>query len=725
MIKIHELSDQQKCDLVENRWSSSETVWDIVRKTYDANLAAYKNSPAWLQELPRKKSKVRANRIFVNMEAVINSVIANPPKPIMIPGRSTDTAKELAMQQEKYFLVKYKERNSKETLRKGLRNLYFGRLIVLKKFWDPKINDFNTRALDPRNVRFGKASTKEDDSEFSIEEITDSLTAVMRRFPKMADRIRAMRGYDSEAEAFINNPDVKYKEAWIRDYVIFKYENLILGCIKNPYWDWEGLLITQEEADKIEADETIGDVRRNLMSSIKSQQDSRRGSQQQAIALMAAKEDYAKNKPAAEENGETAADTEPDEGEEAGEKTKDTEPDEVLPLLENQEEPVTYQAYYFNHFDQPRKPYIFATLFNNENSPIGQTDMITQGIPLQENIDETKRDITENAKVVNGTMKVDASVMSKADAQRIRYEAGGVLWGKGVVAGVQRETGEALPAFVINNLQDSRQALDDAMAASSAFKGEREGQETKGGRLALIEQSFLRLNELVQVIDYVTYESFNWDYQLAKIRYTEHHYAKTMGKKGAAEVFSLMQDDFIDGSEIQVISGKTLPEDSQFKYEQAQEDVKTGIISHVDYLEIANYNNPRELAKNAFMEKVSPITFLGLTDEEKKSIPPPIPVSQLREQVAFDDLPDAAKVQWLARMGIIIQPGDITPNDRIAPIALNFKDLPPDGQVQLAAKAGIKLDPRIVVAEHINEQRSNKEAADAKAKGMVKSPIQP
>lgn len=709
MIKIHELSEQQQCDLIENRWTSSESIWDIVQKTYDANTNAYKNSPAWLQELPRKKSKVRANRIFVDMEAVINSVIANPPKPIVMSGRPTPTAKELAMQQEKYFLIKYTERNSKETLRKGLRNLYFARLIVLKKFWDPKINDFNTRALDPRKVRFGKASTKEDDSEFAIEEIDDNITAVMRRFPKKADQIMKLYGFASETEAFIMNPSIKYKEAWIRDYVLFKIENIILGCIKNPYWDWDGLLITQAEADQLMADETVGDARRAIMSSIKDQQPARKANQAQTIALATAQSQYAGNEPQAP--GDSAPPVAPETG--------------VLPLLENQEIAQTYQAYYFNHFDQPRKPYIFATMFNNENTPIGQTDMITQAIPLQENVDETKRDITENAKVVNGTMKVDASVMSKADAQRIRYEAGGVLWGKGVVAGVQRETGEPLPAFVINNLQDSRQAIDDAMASSSAFKGEREGQETKGGRLALIEQSFLRLNELVQVIDYVTYESFNWDYQLAKIRYTEHHYAKTMGKQGAAEVLSLIQDDFLDGSEIRVISGKTLPEDSQFKYEQAQEDVKTGIISHVDYLEIANYNNPKELAKNAFMEKAAPMSFLGLTDEDKKSIPPPIPQSQLREQIAFDDLPDAAKVQFLARMGIIITADQMTPNHRIAPVSLNFKDLPPDGQVQLAAQAGVKLNPQIVVAEKMNQMKTDKEAADAKAKGMVKSPIQP
>jgi hypothetical protein len=51
--------------------------------------------------------------------------------------------------------------------------------------------------------------------------------------------------------------------------------------------------------------------------------------------------------------------------------------------------------------------------------------MITQAAPLQENIDETKRDITHNAELVNGIIKVDSTVMDKADAQRLKFETEG------------------------------------------------------------------------------------------------------------------------------------------------------------------------------------------------------------------------------------------------------------------------------------------------------------
>jgi hypothetical protein len=631
MKKISELNDNQLSNLVDNRWRSSETIWDIVERTYNTNLRIYKNEPEYLADVPRKKSRVRANRIFVNQETVINALIANPPRPNILNGRDTPESKALSVRQEKYFQIKYVERNTKEIIRKGLRNLYFGRLIVIKPFWNAKINDFDAKVIDPRKVRFSKTATKEDDSEFAIEEITDNLSAVIKRFPEKKNDILEKYGYTDDADVLVDNKEVKYLEAWCWDYVIFKMGNLILGRIRNPYWDWDGLMITREEEEQLKDAE--GKTRRNLLEGARRLQPER-------LAYQKAN-------------------------------NEDNEDNEGI-VFENVEEPIELSAYYFNHFDRPRKPYIFATLFNNENSPIGQTDMITQSAPLQENIDETKRDITQNSKLVNGIIKIDSTVMGKADAQRLRFETEGLIWGKGAVTGVQRETGPALPSFVVENMRDSRREIDDIMAASSAFKGIREGQETKGGRLALIDQSFLRLNELVQVIDYVNYELFNWFYQLAKVRYTEHHYAKSLGKAASIEILTLIQDDFQDGTEVRVISGKTLPEDRQFKFEQAQGDVEKGLLSPVDYFEAAGYDSPAEKAKNRVIFDLNRPYAVGIPQEEMAEISPEIEEDPIK-------------------------------------LSLAYMDLPPDGKVQLAAKAGIELNPEILVAEEVQKNNEKKE----------------
>tara|TARA_R110000868_G_scaffold86958_1_gene243521 strand:- start:9715 stop:11568 length:1854 start_codon:yes stop_codon:yes gene_type:complete len=602
-VDIKSLDETQKLQLVALRWASSAELWEVVEHTYKNNTAIYANKADWLGNIPEKRRKyqTQANRIFVNMEAVINSLIANPPGINIIPSRDGDEAQDFARKLESFFRKKFVDRNTKEVLRMGLRNLYFARLLVIKPFWNPMINDFDFRAVDPRKIRVAKYARKEQDSEFAIEEIEDNLCALVARFPEKKEALMKKCGITDEADMYVKNPDLKYKESWIQDYVIFSIDNILLGCIKNPYWDWDGILITEEEEQELNGDGTennpglTGDSRRQKLQQVKVEQDQRKA---QALPT---------------------GDTEDvQEGEVSG------------------QEPTTkFKPFYFNYFDTPRKPYIIATIFNNENSPIGRTDMITLAAELQRGIDKRKMDIDENCEIANGIIKVDAEVMSKSDAQRIRFETRGIIWGKGVVNGVQREVGQALPQMVFEDMIDSRQEIDNIMAATSAFRGEREGQETKAGRLALIQQSFLRLNELVQVVDYVSGEIFNWGMQLAKTRYTEYHYAKWMGREGAREVIELIQDDFETGSEITVIAGKTLPVDDEFKFEQAQNDVLQGFISPADYLEIAKYDNAKELAKNAVLYKQNPMAAVGIGQDE---MPVPfMPGTLTPDQVAASD----------------------------------------------------------------------------------------
>lgn len=668
-MKIEQLDDKQLSKLIENRWKSSETVWDIILKTYPINLRYYKSNPEWLENLPRKQPRVRTNRIFVNQEAVINALIANPPKPTILADRDTPQAKELAQAQEKYFGRKYQDLNVKETLRKGLRNLYFGRLIVLKPYWDAKINDFNVRALDPRKIRVQKNATKEEDSEFCIEEVPDFLLSLIRRFPTKKDEIMREAGYTDETLILLDNPEVVYKEAWIRDYVIFKYGNVILGKVPNPYWDWDGILLTNEEEQQLTTAE--GDQRRNILTQAKLQQDQRKQQQVQAIGAMQAPADP--NAPVPVANPSAPTPPAPSVAM-PGQETSPADATGTVPLGEYQDTPQTLNAYRFNHFNHPRKPYIFATAFNNENTPVGQTDMITQAIPLQVDADETKRNITRNARFMNGVWKIDAGVMGKADAQRLDTETGGVIWGKGVKEGATRETGSALPSFVMENYLDDLREIDNVMAASSAFRGEREGVETKAGRLALIDQSYLRLNELVQIVDYVNYELFNWFYQLAKVRYTEHHYAKVMGDDQALEILTIIQDDFADGTEVKVIGGKTLPEDREFRYQQAQEDAAKGLIAPADYFTAAGYNNPQELAKNKVLYDLNPSISTGVTPEEMQQYAPP------KQQ-----------------------------EEKPPSVSISYADLPPDAQLQLLAQIGIQADPQILVAEKVAEQKSKQQ----------------
>lgn len=571
---FEKFNDSELVNIINNRYTSSDSIWETIKKVYEKNVQYYdceindkEKMPEYLRRIPKKYHKTRSNRIFRNVESVINALIANPPKPNFIPNSNSPEAIEVATIHEKFFSKKYEDRNVKEQLRKALRNLYFGRLLVVKVFWNAKINDWDTLSLDPRKVRMAPNATKEEESDFVIEDVDDKLQNVITRFPNKGDELAKLFGFRSseDPEIMIKNTTITYQECWLNDSVVFRYQNIILGKSKNYYWDWDGLKITQEEADNITT--LFGEQKSEAIRNIQESEDNE-------------------------------------------------------------------ASYFFNHFDYPRKPYIFATALNNENTPIGRTDFISQAIPLQESLDRRKTQIDRNAEIANGIIKVDDKCMTKAEAQAVAYETSGVIWGKDVSTGVVRETGQALPQYIFEDMQDSRNEIDNIMAASSAFRGEREGTETKAGRLALIQQSYLALNELIQVVDYVCAEMFNWFYHLGKLRYTEKHYAKYYGQDKALEVIELTRNDLQDGADIKVIPGKTLPEDAQFKFERAQEDIKNGVISPIEYLKNAGYDDPMDTAKGNELYKLNPLKATGVSEEEmvEYAPAPQVPMEMPMEQ---------------------------------------------------------------------------------------------
>lgn len=587
MNNILDYKDSELIKLIDNRYKDSASLWGKIEEITKTNKAYYDNNPPYLSKLAKKRSKVRSNRIFVNTEAVINSLIANPPSINVIPARDTPESKIIATNIEKYQKQAYQDLDIKEKKRKGLRNLYFSRIVIFKVFWDIENDNYNIRVIDPLKIRIDKDATSERDAKYIIEDVEISVSDLIKMFPDKEKEIIEAVGVKDEKDAFINTKNVVYQEVWIDDVQISRFKDIILHKTKNPYWDWDGVPMSLEQ-------ELVFDS----LSSTR-------------------------------------------------------EKKEFLDIVRGQEIANPVFSYKFNYFDVPRKPYIFATVFSSEQCPVGSTDLISQVIPLQDDIDETKRNITENARIVNGIVKVDSSVMTQEEAEKLTWQTGGVIYGNGVDTGVKRETGAALPNFVLENLNDSRNQMDDIMAASSAFRGVREGQETRGGRLALIDQSFLRLNEFVQVVDYLDNEIFSWFMQLGKLFFTENHISKVIGINDARETIEISQMDFEDGIKIRVVAGKSLPEDRQFKYEQAQRDYELGIISRKDYLEISGYSNPNQLVKNKLVEELNPPLSAGISDEEISEIVPPKGNSEpVRITVDYDDLPIDSKAKVLEQAGI-------------------------------------------------------------------------
>lgn len=613
---ILSLTPEQQIRIINNRWSSSASVWEIVKKVTDKNQGIYRNEPEWMDKIPARKNRVKDNRIFRNMETMIANSLKTLPTPNVIPGSDTPESKELGLQIQRYFLKKYDDLDVKQEFRRSMRRLFITRMFCLKVFWDPILDDFNLMSVDPKNIRVSKNATKEAQADFVIEEVTKPLSVFLDKFPEKKEAILAA-ATGNEISAYEDDKDVTWREAWIGNAFIVLYANRIIKAGPNPYWDWDGIEMSQ--SDQI------------ALANLKTPQEREK--------FLANKQNQRVTTPATppQSSPETTAD----------QPNADTKK-------------ITKEAYYFNHFSHPRKPYIWGTLFAVDESPIGDTDLISQTESLLQAIGERKRDIGENAQSVNGLLKVDSGVMTRGEAEKIRFEPKGMIYGKNVNKGVTREFGTPMPQFVFEDMQDSRAEIDQIMGTNLPFKGFGSGHEAMRSIYALIQQSLDQLTEFNELLEFVSAELYNWWFQLMKVKYTEAHLIKDMGKNDSLETISLMRNQFEDGIQIQIIPGKLIPNDAMFKMQQAQEDMKAGILDPVTYFEMVGYDDPKTTAKAALAYKLNPLAAVGMDPQE---------------------------AQELMQGNVLNQPKE---EDKVSK-SISFKDLPVEGQVQLAKQAGIDL----------------------------------
>ena len=134
MIDVGKFNDSQLINLIDNRWKEAGTLFSQLEKYYKENKKVWQNTPDWVKETPKTRSKARDNRTFLATESVITNLTGRPSKPNVVPGNETEDAKIIADDLQDFFLEKYRTINLKKKMRKGLRFLFFSRLIVFKVF---------------------------------------------------------------------------------------------------------------------------------------------------------------------------------------------------------------------------------------------------------------------------------------------------------------------------------------------------------------------------------------------------------------------------------------------------------------------------------------------------------------------------------------------------------------------------------------------------------------
>jgi len=252
-----------------------------------------------------------------------------------------------------------------------------------------------------------------------------------------------------------------------------------------------------------------------------------------------------------------------------------------------------------NHFEEPKMPYAFLSVFNVQEGPFDATTPFTQNIGIQDVINRRWKQIDLNANTVNGTWIGSSATISKEALARIKGKPNEKVWldGDGDANGLRREVGKELPAFVYNNLVDARNEVSNIFGTQGSNPQGIAEESTVRGKIISRSMDADRVSGIADYIEQYMDEVFNWMVQMMYVYYDEPHFASMIGADKATEYVQLDNSMFNQKLLVSVKSGSMVPTDPMTKRNEAVDLYAQGAIDPITLFERLDFPNPRESAK--------------------------------------------------------------------------------------------------------------------------------
>lgn len=314
-----------------------------------------------------------------------------------------------------------------------------------------------------------------------------------------------------------------------------------------------------------------------------------------------------------------------------------------------------------NHFNNPKKPYVFLSIFNLGKHPHDDTNLIQQNLPLQDLINKRLLQIDKNADNANGGLALSGDSFTEEQAAKAAKakRKGGVIWVPTgpITNAVQNLVGEQLSPFVYQSLIDYRNELRNIFGTRGSAPQGTIGEKTVRGKVITKGQDSDRIGGGVSTyLEEFSDCALNWFVQLMYVYYDEPHVATVIGKERAKEYITLTNTDFTTKLLVGVKEGSMIPTDPVDKRNEAMTLWAEKAIDPITFFDRLEFPNPKESAKNLYLWLSDPIAlFPELKAEAQANAKPPEKPPNVT--IAYKDVEDpGAKAQMLAKIDVKVDP---------------------------------------------------------------------
>ena len=213
-------------------------------------------------------------------------------------------------------------------------------------------------------------------------------------------------------------------------------------------------------------------------------------------------------------------------------------------------------TFYNNHFDRPRKPYIFFTHQNLGRSPIDDTSPVEQSITLQKTINKQGRQITDISERAVPKLAFSGRYIDREQVRRITNDPDEHIWLKdaeNVNQAITSIAAQPPSQTLLQVMLQNRSQIDSKFATHSTTRGEQIPNESGVSKQITREGDLTISDDIVNItVERVVYEMANWAVQMMKVMYDKSHFIKDLGKDGEVANIELKRDLIDDGIAVNV-----------------------------------------------------------------------------------------------------------------------------------------------------------------------------
>jgi len=267
-----------------------------------------------------------------------------------------------------------------------------------------------------------------------------------------------------------------------------------------------------------------------------------------------------------------------------------------------------------NHFKRPCKPFIIDTDLRKGNGLVGVTSMIKVNESAVRALDTDKNQIRKNLRMSNGLVVVaEDRVGDKEESAKLDFSGRKVLTVKGdsVEGAVDIKVGRAVDTALITSMDDNKNIMDETTGAYASVRGEREGDETLGGRQILKQSALTRNEPLFQLMERNAQDIGNWYAQFICV-FGDTPQVVYSASTDSSKVEKISKKIYEGDVEyiITVKDGSTTPIDKKAIQAQAWDETTNGIRSFVDYYRAIEAEDPEGMARRAILQQNDPMALI-------------------------------------------------------------------------------------------------------------------